>query len=186
DATKATSREPVQSPHLATARRKDLDVLRAAWRDAQRGAARVVVVRGAGGTGKTRLARELRAEVQRDGGLGLEVAGAAAGSASWAAATALVEQLAALRVPVGAATQTELARLCPALWPDAPPAVPLDSDAARSRLQEALLTLLAEAARELAVLLVIDDAQWLDEASRQLFAALARPIGLLRTLFGVA
>jgi tetratricopeptide (TPR) repeat protein len=171
--TAATHSGSVQSPRLL-ARNPELATLMNAWKLAQNGSPQHVVVRGGAGLGKTRLSRELRAQAQLDGGLVLEVSGGREESESWGAAAALVEQLAALRVSLDPATRGELARLNPSLFPDAPPTAPLDSAASKSRLIEAVLTMLEAAAREWSILLVIDDAHWLDEASRQLFDALAR------------
>src|SRR4051794_34902893 len=57
-------------------RASELDVMREAWRDAHAGGGRVVLVLGARGMGKTRLAAELAAEVHRDRAIVLHASGA--------------------------------------------------------------------------------------------------------------
>jgi hypothetical protein len=57
-------------------------VLRSAWRDAQAGSGRVVLVHGPEGIGKTRLAAELATEVHAAGASGVYVGGVDAGAAA--------------------------------------------------------------------------------------------------------
>jgi WD40 repeat protein/DNA-binding SARP family transcriptional activator len=57
-------------------RQAELDALREAWRDAHAGAGRFVLVLGARGMGKTRLAAELAGEVHRDRAIVLHASGA--------------------------------------------------------------------------------------------------------------
>ena len=57
-------------------REAELDVLREAWRDAHAGGGRFVLVLGARGMGKTRLAAELAGEVHRDRAIVLHASGA--------------------------------------------------------------------------------------------------------------
>jgi WD40 repeat protein/DNA-binding SARP family transcriptional activator len=64
----ALPRELVRGPLLA-GRGAELDVLREAWRRAQDGVGALVLVLGAPGMGKTRLAAELAREVHQDGGV---------------------------------------------------------------------------------------------------------------------
>ncbi len=66
-------------------RQAELDALREAWRDAHAGAGRFVLVVGARGMGKTRLAAELAAEVDRDRGIVLHASGAGDADAGRAA-----------------------------------------------------------------------------------------------------
>ena len=74
--------EPVQpAPELDTGmplvgRGADLERLREHWRKARAGAGRLVLVTGAEGMGKTRLAAEVAATVRRDGGAVLYASGA--------------------------------------------------------------------------------------------------------------
>ena len=76
-------------------READLDWLREHWRRAHGGAGRLVLVAGARGIGKTRLAAELAAEVHRDGAALLYASGAGAPGAARAA----FERAAAARRP---------------------------------------------------------------------------------------
>lgn len=74
---------------------------------------------------------------------------------------------------LGSAWGAHLAPLLPelaAIWPDLPPARPLDMRAARGLLFEALLQLVRLLARTRPVLFFLDDAHWSDEAT---LAALA-------------
>jgi WD40 repeat protein/DNA-binding SARP family transcriptional activator/energy-coupling factor transporter ATP-binding protein EcfA2 len=73
---------------LLAGRRAELDWLREQWRRARRGAGRLVLLAGPSGMGKTRLAAELAAELQRDGGevLYLQGAESAAGARATLAA----------------------------------------------------------------------------------------------------
>ncbi len=57
-------------------RQAELDLLREAWRDAHAGGGRFVLVVGARGMGKTRLAAELAGEVHRDRAIVLHASGA--------------------------------------------------------------------------------------------------------------
>ena len=61
---------------LLAGREAELEWLRGHWRRAQRGAGRAVLVAGARGMGKTRLAAELAGELQRDEGEVLYMSGA--------------------------------------------------------------------------------------------------------------
>jgi WD40 repeat protein/DNA-binding SARP family transcriptional activator len=78
----APASEPVRpAPELDTGtplvgREADLDRLREHWRKARDGAGRLVLVTGAEGMGKTRLAAEVAAAVRRDGGAVLFASGA--------------------------------------------------------------------------------------------------------------
>ncbi len=69
------------SPLLA-GRERELRWLRKRWAEAERGGARVALVGGPGGIGKTRLAAELAAEVQRSGAAVLYAAGAGSAEAA--------------------------------------------------------------------------------------------------------
>jgi WD40 repeat protein len=66
-------------------REPELDVLREAWRDAHAGGGRFVLVLGARGMGKTRLAAELAGEVHRDRAIVLHASGAGDADAARAA-----------------------------------------------------------------------------------------------------
>jgi WD40 repeat protein/DNA-binding SARP family transcriptional activator len=66
-------------------RRAELDLLREAWREAHAGGGRFVLVLGAPGMGKTRLAAELAGEVHRDRAIVLHASGAGDPAAARAA-----------------------------------------------------------------------------------------------------
>ena len=70
---------------LLAGREAELELLRGHWRRTQRGAGRLVLVAGARGMGKTRLAAELAGELQRDRSEVLYLSGAGAPEAARAA-----------------------------------------------------------------------------------------------------
>jgi tetratricopeptide (TPR) repeat protein len=76
----------------------------------------------------------------------------------------------------------ELARLLPSIAAEAPPVDPSDPAEGRLRLFDAVLALFRHLARRSPVVLVIEDLQWADPSTRELFDYLARmerPIRLL-------
>jgi DNA-binding SARP family transcriptional activator len=117
------------SPLLA-GRERELRWLRKRWAEAERGGARVALVGGPGGIGKTRLAAEIAAEVQRTGAAVLYAAGTGSAEAA----------LEAIR----AAESSEHATLV----------VLDDADDASPSILEAA-SALAEGSREFALLLLV-------------------------------
>ncbi len=80
------------------------------------------------------------------------------------------------------AFRQELARLMPSIAAEAPPVDPSDPAEGRLRLFDAVLALFRHLARRSPVVLVIEDLQWADPSTRELFDYLARmerPIRLL-------
>jgi tetratricopeptide (TPR) repeat protein len=78
--------------------------------------------------------------------------------------------------------RNELARLLPSIAAEAPPVDPSDPAEGRLRLFDAVLALFRQLARRSPVVLVIEDLQWADPSTRELFDYLARmerPIRLL-------
>jgi len=76
----------------------------------------------------------------------------------------------------------ELARLLPSLDAEAPPVDPSDPATGRLRLFDAILALFRQLGRRSPVLLVIEDLQWADPSTRELFDYLSRLIRPLRLL----
>jgi hypothetical protein len=159
-------------------REAELAILAEAWDQAVGGARHVVVVTGEAGIGKTRLTSEAARRVGQGGGLVLfgrcdeeaivpyqPVVEALDG---YVAATP-ADELPAL----GDEARAELAAVLPSL--DAPrrPA----GAGARARLFGAVTDLLAAAAKERPVLLVLDDLQWADDDTLLLMRHLVRHAG---------
>jgi DNA-binding SARP family transcriptional activator len=141
------------------------------WVAAERDGARLVMLAGEPGIGKTRLAEELRAWCERRGvAIGWARSYSAEGAlpyapvAEWLRADGVQPRVRA----IDAARRAELARVVPELAPN-PEAAPSDTapDAeGRQRLFDAISVALLGAGRPL--LLVLDDAQWCDPETLQL------------------
>ena len=158
-------------------RREQLAALRGAWRRARAGAAGVVTLEGAAGSGKTRLLSELAEELHRDGATVL------AGRCREDGVVAFAPFTEALRPYVAAAHGAlpdwvvgELARLLPELDPGAgaPAGPPQD---VRHRLLEAVAAVIGHAARRGPVLLVVEDLHWADAATLQMLAHVVWTVG---------
>jgi DNA-binding SARP family transcriptional activator/tetratricopeptide (TPR) repeat protein len=148
----------------------ELAEVRAAFAEAAGGVARVVVIEGDPGIGKTRLAEELSVEAAAAGALvrwGRAFEGGAA-PAFWPwlpPLRALVEAC----PPASGPLPAELAVLVAPADPQESPA-PV-AELARFSLFEAVVALLVDQARRQPVVLVLDDLQWADVASLELLAA---------------
>ncbi|WOB06010.1 ATP-binding protein [Piscinibacter gummiphilus] len=122
-----------------------------------------LVVHGPAGIGKSALGRETASELRAAGWTVIEVAAALPGR-SFAALAATVEPLIVARPElldaIGPAARSVLALLTPL----ALPAAPLPGPLGRHQLIGAVRRLLLAAAEGRDVLLLIDDAHWLDEA----------------------
>jgi len=151
----------------------ELSELEDALLAALRGDGGVVIVGGEAGMGKTRLVRSLANRAER---LGVEVLSGACSEAEIslpylpfleAAGNHLAQtDLTALRERLGQAATDELAQLFPQLGRANPQ--PGDPTQAKMRLFESMLMLLRDAARSKAVLLILEDLQWADPATREL------------------
>lgn len=170
DTVAATDRSPAALPFVG--REAEMRLLLNAWRSRD---ARLVVVEGEAGIGKTRLATELSSRVEREGGRFAELRGYPARHATpYAPVSDLLEgrlrsgpgQLEGLDPAIVA----ELARLVPGVGPRAAGISP-DGPGAEARFTDALATTLRLVAGDL---LVVDDAQWIDPASLLLVAQVAR------------
>ncbi len=144
-----------------------LAALLAAWREARAGTRRVALVTGEPGIGKTRLAAELVARVQSDGGAALAGRCTMEGHVPYAP---FAEALGALAVSAGPTAladaigvqAAELTRLVPSLRDRLPVPPSGDPDGARHRLFAAVDAALAAVARPSGLLLVLDDLHWAD------------------------
>ena len=155
------------------ARRRELDVLSAAWDDARAGSRRLVFVAGEPGIGKTRLVKEFAHTALRDG----TVLYAACQEEALVAYQPFVEALRGAgldwariaRIP-GA---SELARVIPEL-PAQPGAASGDAELRRYLLFEAVSGILDEISARAPLALVIDDLHWADPATLHLLRHVAR------------
>ncbi len=150
--------------------------------DAATGRARLVLVSGEAGIGKTTLIGEATARSGSQVGWGT-CADAERAPAFWPWTTALRDLLTAVG-PDAAERLTridtaELARLLPELAGAGADAglsnAPLDADAARLRLFDAAARLLERLARHTPALVVLDDLQWADESTMALLRFVAQP-----------
>jgi DNA-binding CsgD family transcriptional regulator len=147
------------------------------------GSPAVALLGGEAGVGKTRLITEFTAglagrAVLLSGGC-VDLGGVGLAYAPFTAALrGLVRQLGAEDVAalLPGGTPVELGRLLPALGVSRPPGTGLDDDpgTARARLFEEFLGLLENLADRRPVVLVIEDAHWADQSSRDLLSFLAR------------
>jgi len=165
------------------------DWIRARLEQARLGAGRLVLIGGAAGVGKTRLAAEVAAEASRLGFLILS------GSCydreppepfspfveMLETALARASDLKAFREYLGA-DAGEAARLLPQLrriYADLPEPLELPAEQSRRVLFNAIFALISRSARSRPVLMLLDDLHWADEGTLLLMAHLARSISNL-------
>jgi DNA-binding SARP family transcriptional activator len=161
-------------------RSAELDALQKAWRGAQRGSGRIVLIEGESGVGKSRLADEFLRWVGAEAGTVLRAHGydAEAGVPYGP----VVEVLrGALDAPGLAGTDpqwlAEVARLLPELrqrFPGLPQVTPPPAPAEAWRLFEAVAQLLLAVSAEQPVVVAIDDLHWCDGDSCNLLHFLTR------------
>ena len=139
---------------------------------------RVLALLGEPGIGKSRLLEELRARVNAAGGV---VLGGRAESAE------MIRPYGAFIDALRGLPRERLKHVPPALrWliPELAD-VPRDSDADRTQLFDALVTFMRTLAGSAPAALVIDDVQWVDEASAALFHYAARELSGGRVVFAI-
>lgn len=169
---------PERQGHQLVGRHQEWQTLNAVWQQAAQGDARLLLISGEAGIGKTRLAEELLDKVRH---LGMSTASTRAYAVGGALAYAPVAEW--LRQPaLWTALQTlepiwqvEIARLLPELLqrnPALPQPGPLQEGWQRQRFFQALIQALHHADPPL--LLHIDDLQWCDEESLNFLAYLLR------------
>ena len=161
-------------PSRLFGRTAELEILRRLISDVRRGRSAVLVVRGEPGIGKTELLRQLIAEVP-----GFGVARVAGVESEMELPFAGLHQLCAPMLGrLGSLAEPQRRALSVAFG--------LASGDSPDRFLVALaaLSLMAEAAQERPILCVVDDAQWLDQASAQVLGfigrrLLAEPVALV-------
>jgi DNA-binding SARP family transcriptional activator len=168
DATPATTAPSVPPAGPFVGRQREMAALRD-WLGAGPPSS-VALVLGEAGIGKTRLLAELAVEARS--GAGRVLAGRAYEAEVVRPYGAWIDALRSLpREVAAAASHPELGALLPELGP--PPA-----EFERSRLFDAVVGLLGRLAEgDRAVVVVLDDVQWLDEASAALLHYVARSVG---------
>jgi DNA-binding SARP family transcriptional activator len=171
-------------------REAQLAALRRAWSHATDGRRWGVFVTGEPGIGKTRLAAELAAHAQREGGVVLY---GRCDDGPAAAAQPFAEALSAyaaacprdeLRVQLGPRAG-DLLPVLPSLsarLPGIPEAAPAAPEVERLRMLEATAALLEAASAAAPLLLVLDDLHWADELSLLLLQHLLRADERMRVL----
>jgi class 3 adenylate cyclase len=178
----------VLSPRLV-GRDEQLFALEDALLAAHRGESRLVALGGEAGMGKTRLARELAQRAER---LGWTVLWGGCSEVELPipylpVVEALGNYLSAQDpVRIGeslGAARRELAQLFPQLGEHEPAAPVGDPAQAKLRLFEAVVGLLAAAARDHGLLLILEDVHWADSATRELLDHLCRRLTNMRSLF---
>src|SRR5919197_2148488 len=165
-----------------------LAILEGALMAAQRGDGGFAVVSGEAGIGKTRLASELAKEA---GQLGCAVLWGACSEAELSLpylpfVEALGnyldgEDIATVAERLGPARR-ELAQLFPRLAEEDTSPQPSDTEQAKLRLFEAIVSLLAIPAEDRTLLLVVEDVHWADDSTRELLDHLARRLTGLRAM----
>src|SRR5437764_8891749 len=162
-------------------RTTELSTLIKVYHTAQGGQTQVVLLEGEAGIGKTRLAKEFLAWVEREGadvlqGRAFETGGQLPYRPVIEALRPRIQRENAPDDLLSDTWLAELARLLPELgdrYPDLP--VPQgDKSLARHRLFEAVARLLQALAKRAPLVLFIDDVQWADTASLAVFHYLAR------------
>ncbi|MDQ2943100.1 MAG: AAA family ATPase [Candidatus Dormibacteraeota bacterium] len=156
----------------------ELSILEDALLSAVRGDGGVVIVGGEAGMGKTRLVNELTGRAQR---LRCVVMAGACSEAELSLPylpfleaignRLTTDNVAEVRQRLGSAA-AELAQLFPQLG--RAPAAGADLMQAKLRLFEAILLFLRDAARDRALLLILEDLQWADPATRELLDYMTR------------
>ncbi|MBV8989490.1 MAG: AAA family ATPase [Solirubrobacterales bacterium] len=170
-------------------RDRELAELEQTWRAVAAGAGAAALLAGEAGIGKTRLANELRARVSASGGRAAACAaldlGGTAPFSLWA--ELIRELLPSLPAPPPQAAWPDDLAVLAAELPEhyaraGSPAMAIAPELQRTRLFEAVVAMLAWAAREAPLLLVLEDVHSADGPSLELAAYAARRVASLRVM----
>lgn len=173
----ALTRTAAEAPVGLVGRAAVMAALSAAWQQARQGSARIAVLQGRAGLGKTRLADELVRRVRADGGQVRRLGG----RLEWrhqplAPITGILTQLAGVEVGDGAATQRSkvasyLAEALPGLAAEHRDrllelfASTADHAPAREAVFDAVIALIDTLLQTGPLLLVVDDLHWCDQTT---------------------
>lgn len=174
----ATSAQPLDRivRGRLVARETELEEALNLWRQVTRQeGARVLLISGEPGIGKTRLVKELLTRASLSGSKTWLGECLSTGGAPYAPLAQTIEQANLSRIP--SLTLADLITLAPALrpaFPDVPANPALEPQAEQQRLFESYATLCATVVERYPLMLVIDDAHWADSASIALLQHLIR------------
>ena len=183
----------------------ELDLLHDRWGHAEAGDGQVVLVHGEAGIGKSRLIEQLYLRVQDNGGSRvflsctpyhtntpfLPVVAALMRDAGIDSGMPAAERLTRLRAQLGPVqgrdptALTLCAQLLSVPTDGLLPPLGLSAQQQRRRMQEVLIELVAERAREQPLLLVCEDAHWIDPSTNELMARLVGRVPELALLLMV-
>jgi DNA-binding SARP family transcriptional activator len=190
DALESDGREHVRVSALPAVpfvgRTAELGLALECWEAATRGAGQLVGIGGEAGIGKTRLARELAHAIEERGG---RVLWGATGRPEGTPYEPLVDALRSAlpllaAAPLAPNVAAALAALVPELGArlsDLPALVPLDPQAERQRLFDALGTALVLLTKTRPVVIVLEDLQWAGEATLEALDSLAKRLRSARS-----
>ncbi|MCP4535937.1 MAG: tetratricopeptide repeat protein, partial [Chloroflexi bacterium] len=188
------TRETASSYALRTRfvnREAEMEVLQTVWEQAKFGEGRLVLISGASGLGKTRLVEELEIRAELEGARvvwGQCVESGCSAYQPWREVLrVLIRYVEGVGLSQKVALDTSrvgpvLAAILPELWERdymtglTPPAE-LDPQAARQRLHSAIVQTLRAAAKLRPTMVVIENAQWADEATLAMLGSLTRTVG---------
>lgn len=168
-------------------REECLQQLRARWRESKTGRTNLVVLVGAPGVGKTRLATRFAEEVHRDGGIALYGRADEESLLPYEPVAELLERLLAHAGDgfVGS-VRRKIETLSPAFPNLSRPAdaatATVDKDTMRYQVFEAVVSVIARASAGAPLLIVLDDLQWADRPTLRLLRHLLRRLEGARIL----